>query len=51
MYDELEEMKRGKYETEKEQVVVNEDNRAGAARPSSKRVQLSLFGVWNGASG
>lgn len=51
MYDELEEMKRGRYETEKKQVLVNEGNREGAVRPSPKRVQLSLFGVWNGASG
>jgi hypothetical protein len=51
IYDELKEMKRGKYDTEKEQVIVNEDNREGATRPSSKRVQLPLFGMWDGASG
>ena len=41
IYDELEEMKRGKYETKKGQVLTN----GGALRPSPTRVQLPLFGV------
>lgn len=41
IYDELEEMKRGKYETKKEQALTN----GGALRPSPKGVQLPLFGV------
>ena len=50
IYDELEEMKRGKYETKEEKNFANEGN-GSAVWPSPKRVQLSLFGVWNGAFG
>jgi hypothetical protein len=51
MYDEFEELKKGKYETKKEQASVNEGDTGRAVRPSPKRVQLSLCGLWNGASG
>jgi hypothetical protein len=51
MYDELEEMKRGRYETKKGQVFVNQGDREEVSRPAPKRIQLSLFGVRNGASG
>jgi len=49
IYDELEEMKRGEYETKVEKAVANEGDR-GAIRPTTKRIQLSLFDVWNRAS-
>ncbi|MCP4271171.1 MAG: transposase [Gammaproteobacteria bacterium] len=49
VYDEYEEIKRGKYEP-KEQRVFVEKRDGGAIRPSSERIQLSLFGVWSGAT-
>jgi hypothetical protein len=54
IYDELEEMKKGKYEkyeTKAKEATANTNSGRGAIRTSPKRVQLSLFGVWNGASG
>jgi len=49
MYDELEEMKRGKYEWKEKEAIARENNE-GTIWPTTKRVQLPLFGVWNGAS-
>jgi hypothetical protein len=54
IYDELEGMRKGKYEkyeTKTKEATANTNIGGGAIRPSPKRVQLSLFGVWNGASG
>jgi len=50
IYDELEEMKKGKYEWKEKEAIAKENNE-GTIWPTTKRVQLSLFGVWNGASG
>lgn len=50
IYDEFEEMKRGKYGLKEEEVFVKEDTGRRTIRPSCEGVQLSLFGVWNGAS-
>ncbi len=51
IYDEIEEMKRGKYGEAKEQEAFAKKGNGVAVRPSTKGVQLSLFVVWNGASG
>jgi hypothetical protein len=54
IYDELEEMKKGKYEkyeTKAQDAVATTNSGGGTIRPAPKRVQLSMFGVWNGASG
>lgn len=51
VYDELEEMKRGKYETQRGQALVNKGKEDKPYRTSSKGIQLSLLGLWNGASG
>lgn len=48
IYDELEEMKKGKYEWMEK--ANTEESNGGAIQSSSKRVQLPLFGMWNGAS-
>ena len=49
IYDELKEMKKGKYEWKEKEATAREGN-VGAIRSSTKRVQLPLFSVWNGAS-
>lgn len=49
IYDELEEMKKGKYEWKDKEAIAKESN-GRAIRSPTKKVQLSLFGVWNGAS-
>ena len=49
IYDELEEIKRGKYES-KEQKAITDEGNGRTIRPSSERVQLPMFGVWSGAS-
>jgi hypothetical protein len=49
IYDELEEMKRGKYEWKEKEAIARENNEE-TLWPTTKRVQLPLFGVWNGAS-
>jgi len=48
IYDELEEMKKGKYEWMEK--ANTEESNGGAIQSFSKRVQLPLFGMWNGAS-
>ena len=53
IYDELEEMRKGKYEkyeTKAKDAAATTDSGGGTIRPAPKRVQLPLFGVWNGAS-
>jgi transcription initiation factor IIE alpha subunit len=53
IYSELEEMRKGKYEkyeTKAKEATANTNSGGGTIRPAPKRVQLSLFGVWNGAS-
>jgi len=47
VYDELEEMRRGKYETRKEEAFVN----GKAIWATTEGIQLSLSDLWNGAIG
>lgn len=49
IYDELEEMKKGKYESKEKEAIAQKSN-GRTLRSSSKRVQLPVSGVWNGAS-
>jgi Putative transposase/Transposase zinc-binding domain len=50
MYDELEEMKRGKYEQKEQAASIKGGDRC-AIRASSRGVQIPLLSVWNGAYG
>jgi hypothetical protein len=49
IYDELEEMKKSKYEWKEKEAIARENNKK-TIWPAAKRVQLPLFSVWNGAS-
>lgn len=48
IYDAVEEIKGNAYEPEEQEIFEKKDGRA--IRPSSKGIQIPLFGVWNGAS-
>jgi hypothetical protein len=50
IYDELEEMKRGKYEQKEQAASIKGGDRC-TIRASSRGVQIPLLGVWNGAYG
>jgi hypothetical protein len=50
IYSELEEMRKGKYEAKAKEAIAAANSGGGAIRSSPQRVQLSLFGMWNGAS-